>query len=157
MYKLPDDFRQAFTVVGQPIVQKNSKTIRLLPARNKRGSHRCPECGKWIHAVLTLSKAARDWRKWAVDALSRQWRHGPLPKHVRVNAQITSYMRTRKQPDASNLYQGPEDAMQEAEVFADDIVIASHNGSRRDYDPHKPRVEIVLTPAAQDQVQGSLL
>ncbi len=148
---LPPDWEHRFVINGQPIVQKNSKTVRVMPARGKPGSHRCPHCSGGIHAVMTLSKAARKWRGSAVQQLAAQWPYRQsLPPNVLLNAQIVSYMKTRRTPDASNLYQGPEDAMQEeaAGVLVDDSCIASHDGCRRDYDPKKPRVEIVLTPYA---------
>lgn len=40
-------------------------------------------------------------------------------------------LRSKKLPDQSNLYQGPEDALQAAGIIKDDGQIMSHDGSRR--------------------------
>jgi len=48
--------------------------------------------------------------------------------------------------DLSNLYQGPEDALQEAGIIEDDKFIESHDGSRRIYGAEQFLVEVFIYP-----------
>jgi len=48
--------------------------------------------------------------------------------------------------DLSNLYQGPEDALQAAGILKNDEVIAGHDGSRRHYGVDNPHITITITP-----------
>lgn len=50
----------------------------------------------------------------------------------------------RKVMDLSNLYQGPEDALQAAGVLLDDRFIESHNGSCRVYGAPQKALEVAL-------------
>ena len=74
------------------------------------------------------------------------WRDEKAQRRFELNAAIVTYQENRRLADADNLYAGPQDAMTEAEVLEDDVIIRSHNGSDRRYDKDNPRVEIVLTP-----------
>jgi Holliday junction resolvase RusA-like endonuclease len=94
---------------------------------------------------MFLCKYHRAWLKSAVEQLRWQWADAPIPKTMHVSAKIVSYLGTKRMIDASNLYQGPEDAMQLAGVLEDDVCIEDHDGSSRRYDKLNPRVEITLT------------
>jgi hypothetical protein len=110
---------------------------------------------------IGLTPQAKNWAKAAATQLRGQWSavfREPLPKRVRLNAAIVSYLRDARLIDASNLYQGPEDVMQacrpkckrgcmvHAGVMDDDSQIESHDRSRRLIDRENSRVEITLTP-----------
>ncbi len=123
-------------IKGKPVSWKNSRNAIKLP--NGR-------------PTLVPSRAATKWMKQAVLQLQFQW--GPSPAlNVPLNAQIVSYY-WGGEPDASNLYLGPEDALQKAGVIADDRLIQSHDGSRKFKDNNNPRVEITLTPIITDEVE----
>jgi hypothetical protein len=113
------------------------------------------------HSSIGLTMQAKYYLENAADQLRTQWLplfHSPIPIGVELNAAIKSYLPTRRLTDASNLYEGPQDALKcctrwckhgcnrHAGVIADDVQIASHDGSRRLYDKEDPRVEITLTP-----------
>jgi Holliday junction resolvase RusA-like endonuclease len=121
-----------FTVLGDTRVKKNSRQWV------KRGKKMCS----------IASDAYLFWEESAVIQLRRQWGRQPaIPKDLEVNAAFLLYMETHRKTDTSNLYQGPEDALQRAKILEDDCCIVSHDGSRRLYDKDNPRVEITLTIA----------
>lgn len=141
-------FSFKLTVPGRPVVLKNSKQIFVRPGAK--------------FPTVTMSKAAKQWMTVAAACLREQW-YGvfsvPFPADVRVNASIVSYMPdNRSKPDASNLYEAPQDALKSCAksckarcrihsgVLVDDYQIQSHNGSDRLLDRKNPRTEILLTP-----------
>lgn len=127
------DFEFRLVVRGPPAVLKNSKQIVTLPGRRP---------------ILVSSRQAKAYQKTATEQLRAQWSSvfcEPVPREVEVSAAFVAYLPTRRRTDLSNLYQGPEDAMQAAGVLTDDAQIASHDGSRRRHDPQDPRVEITIT------------
>ena len=153
------DFRFGFTIPGDPFVQKNSRQPRVVPEGKKpgakRGAYGCPYCRGRFHILLQPSTAYAQWRRAAVKHLRTLWDIGQgLPiwldekrKHrLQVNAAIVSYQRTKRLADADNLYAGPQDALEEAGILENDVIIRSHDGSDRRYDKASPRVEITLTP-----------
>ncbi len=159
-----EDFEFRLVVPGAPFVQKNSRDIRVVPERRdgsgKPGSHRCPYCKLRFHVLLVPSTAYKKWRREAVKHLDDFWHRrirGALPvwlddkkKHqLEVNAAIVTYLE-RRGADADNLYPGPQDAMQEAGILTNDVVIRTHDGSDRRKDKDNPRVEITLTPARKN-------
>ena len=129
---LYDIWPARFVIVGAPCSYKNSK--------------RAVRMGKRF--ALLPSKSAERWMKAALEQLESQWAYGPIPKSVRVNAKILSYLPTRRLTDLDNLLGGPGDALQRAGILEDDVSICSFDGSRRLYDKERPRVVIELTPAA---------
>jgi Holliday junction resolvase RusA-like endonuclease len=129
-YTSPSDFELRFTIKGRPVSYKRGR-------RNYRGGS-------------IKSKAAERWLKSALTQLAgRPAGLEPfmLPKSIPLHAEIHSYLGTRRNIDASNLLQGPEDALQRAGIIEDDSAIEHHDGSRRHYDKDDPRVEIILRPA----------
>ena len=118
---------------GQPVSWKRGKQMALNPKTRK-----------WF---LATGKPQARWMKDAIRQLKEQWEAEPIPKAVELNAQIISYLGNRRSIDASNLYQGPEDAMEAAGILEDDACIRRHDGSDRRYDKLHPRVEITLTLA----------
>lgn len=51
---------------------------------------------------------------------------------------------TKRLMDLSNLYQGPEDALQKANIILDDAQIESHDGSCRVYGSKGKAIEVAL-------------
>jgi hypothetical protein len=146
------DFSIRLVVLGRPFSFKRAKRIIRLGARYSLG----------------LTPSAKNYIQDAVRQLWAQWGPffpRPIPKTVELNAAIRSYLPTRQLTDASNLYQGVEDAMQScgpkckstcmmhAGVIEDDVQIRTHNGSDRLYNKENPRVEIVLTPYGGDRAR----
>ena len=112
--------RIELAIPGVPVVLKNSKQI----IRN-------PKTGK---PLLVPSTQAKKSLRVAGLHLQSQWRSRP-PIKGPVHLVITSFGPWKRSsltlPDASNLYQLPEDALQAAGVLADDRQVESHDGSRR--------------------------
>jgi hypothetical protein len=139
------DFEFKLVVRGAPFSFKRAKQVVTVNGR----------------ASIGLTTKAKHYMRDAVAQLRAQWApvfRGPIPRDIELNAAIRSYLPTRRMTDASNLYQGVEDALQacgpkckpgcnvHASVIVDDVQIRTHNGSDRFYDKDNPRVEIVLTP-----------
>jgi Holliday junction resolvase RusA-like endonuclease len=106
------------TIPGPPVVLKNRKVAFIV---------------KGV-ARITNSTQAKKALRWATDVLWAHWTPR-LPITGPVNLAITSYGPWKRSseniPDASNLLQLPEDALQAAGVLADDRQVESHDGSRR--------------------------
>ena len=151
------DFEFRLVIRGRPFVLKNSKQAvvkAILPAKGR--GRPCPNCRKPLSVLPSLvpSQKAQGYRTDAVAQIQAQWLplfgSQRIPEPILVNAAIVTYRATLHRSDSSNLYQMPEDALQEAGVLEDDFQIAAHDGSRRRYDKHNPRVEITLTPFRED-------
>lgn len=107
-------------IPGIPAVLKNSKM--LVPRHTKSG--------KTVHLPIS-SKAARLWKAVAQKALQKIRPADPINCPVRMLVLIYGPWNDQySMPDLSNLLQGPEDALQEAGILADDALIRSHDGSR---------------------------
>lgn len=113
-------------IMGRPVSWKNS-------ARIIRGR------------IPIKNPAQKRWAKSAVAQLSEQWREDPLPKSLKLNASIVSFLPTRGIVDSDNLYGGPHDVMESAGVLENDSSIQTHDGSDRLYNKQAPRVEITLS------------
>jgi hypothetical protein len=80
------------------------------------------------------SNPTRAWKPGNTRQLPR-WRQGRATITSPVNLKITSFGPWKRAsetiPDASNLYQAPEDILEAAGVIEDDRQVESHDGSRR--------------------------
>lgn len=124
-----------FVIFGKPVSKKNGKKI----IRTRSG-----------RPMIISNSDVLAWERDAVRQLKRQWMHDhPIPKGILLNARIVSYCAKRQRSDASNLYEAPQDALQEAGILENDYWIVSHNGSKRLVDDENPRVEITLTEVDQ--------
>ena len=113
-----------FVIKGSPVILKNSKRIT--------------RCG----GVISSAKVEA-YRPQAVLQLRTQKSNlrmmlGSLPLaplDIPINVKITSYGAWKREsgnlPDLSNLYQMPEDLLEQAGIIEDDNQIESHDGSRR--------------------------
>src|SRR3990167_10664765 len=105
---MPGDGMIFLCITGQPVTKKNSKRIVRFGNRPS----------------LISSAKYLAWESGAVRQLRTQWAgRAPIPADTPVHAQITSYLATRRKTDLSNLYEGPQDAMQRAGILADDCCI----------------------------------
>ena len=65
-----------------------------------------------------------------------------------VNVACVYYMRTQRKVDLPNLLEATDDILKDNFVIVDDNckIVATHDGSRVEYDKVNPRVEIEITP-----------
>jgi Holliday junction resolvase RusA-like endonuclease len=110
------------TIHGHPVVLKNSKKMVL----NKKTGKLFP----------VSNKRVTDWMKDATMqvALQTQGMDLPIfdgPVHLIVKAYGAWKEDAASIPDLSNLYQAPEDVLEDCRIFADDNQIEAHDGSRR--------------------------
>lgn len=107
-----------FIIPGRPVVLKNSKQI--VYAGNRRIIKSNPRVEAYQHKALAV--------------LCDQW-ISKVPITAPVNLAIISegaWKRSSENlPDASNLYQMPEDLLEAAGIIQDDRQVESHDGSRR--------------------------
>lgn len=83
------------------------------------------------------------WENNAIQILRSKW-VGKDPLKCPIVARFTFNFENRQhEPDLSNCYQGPEDALQKAGVIANDKLISAHDGSRKRFGL-APSVEIEL-------------
>lgn len=69
----------------------------------------------------------------------------PLPLTYPLHIKFLFYRENRRHADLSNLYEFPQDVLQQAGIIANDCLIESHDGSRKLYDKEKPRTEIYIS------------
>ena len=119
-----------YTVKLPPISKKNSQQILTNRATGR--------------PFIMPSKAYKEYEKNA------QWFLKPIPKKpidIAVNVKCIFYMPTRRRVDLTNLLEAIDDIMVKSGILADDNynIIASHDGSRVEYDKDNPRTEIEIT------------
>lgn len=114
------------TIPGKFFSKKNSKQIVRIGGQPR----------------LLSSKPFRAWEKMATEALRAQYRGETISDPV--HAKFLFYAPDRRKRDLSNCFEGPQDALQKAEIIKDDAQIVSLDGSRLLYDKENPRVEITL-------------
>jgi Holliday junction resolvase RusA-like endonuclease len=96
---------------------------------------------------IVPSKEYKVWEATAVLQMKTQWREQPIRHPVNVRALV---YRERAAGDLVNFMQAIGDALQVANVVVDDKFIVSWDGSRLRKDAKRPRVELEITPAADD-------
>ena len=106
------------TIPGKPVVLKNSKQIIVVNGRR----------------IIKSNPRVEAWQHKAIASLCEQWGDRPAIAEP-VNLAIRSFgpwkSSGENNPDASNLYQAPEDVLEAAGVLVDDGLVESHDGSRR--------------------------
>ena len=117
------------TLYGNPVTKKNSQ--RILYKFTKFG-RKTP--------FIAPSKAYGDYETDCLRQIKRP--HSPIS--ARVNVRCVYYMKTARRVDLANLIEATTDILVKARVLEDDNskIVASHDGSRVDYDKQNPRVEI---------------
>jgi len=121
---------EKFTITGDPVTKKNHRPIW----RNRRTG--VPMLGK-------SSKLASAEEIAHIEIRNQRTVVGRICSPVAV--QFLFYRKTRRRCDLSNLYELPQDALVSAGVIEDDVLIESHDGSRKLYDPKNPRTEITIS------------
>jgi Holliday junction resolvase RusA-like endonuclease len=117
-------------ITGNPAIKKNSRTI----AYNRR-------TGRMYPVKSANLEAAENLATWQ---LQDQWRRPAITTPVAVK--FLFYRGDKRRVDLSNLYEFVQDVLQGAGVIEDDVLIESHDGSRKLYDKENPRTEITITP-----------
>jgi len=106
-------------IKGHPVVLKNNKEI----AFNRKTGAR----------FIKSSKRVDAYKPFALLQLKEQFHHSPIT--IPISAQMIFYGVWKSGagniPDMSNLYQMPEDLLEEAGIILNDNLIEHHDGSRR--------------------------
>ena len=102
------------SLVGWPVVKKNGYDIVRMGQRS----------------ALVPNKRYKAATAGAIGQLQIQWAGRDLIDFP-VSAEMHFYLRRAHVPDISNLYQAPEDWMEDAGVLLNDGQIEHHDGSRR--------------------------
>lgn len=120
-----------YTIPLPPITKKNSMQIIQIHGRPR----------------LIPSKQYRKYEKEAAPYLA-----GGETLSGRYNVKTVFYMPTRRRVDLSNLIEAAHDVMVKHGVLEDDNskIIVSVDGSRVRYDKERPRTEIIITEAEED-------
>ncbi len=126
-----------FIIDGQPMSKKRNWTI----GRSRSG----------MMPRIVLTKKYKEWEKSVVDQLWIQRMQyqasyvGPwVPIDEPVEVTFEFFLQDKKKYDLSNLYQGMEDALVDAQILKDDSLIESHDGSRKYPGCPPPRVLITI-------------
>jgi Holliday junction resolvase RusA-like endonuclease len=105
-------------ITGHPVVLKNSKQIIVVNGRR----------------IIKSNPRVEAYQHKAIGEIVSQWGNR-TPITDPIGLRITSYIAAKHDsgnlPDASNLYQCPEDLLQAAGVIDDDRLVEHHDGSRR--------------------------
>lgn len=120
-----------FTIAGNPPIKKNSRSI----GRTREG-----------RLFPMKSSKLRAAEEWAILQLKQQKFRGFAEYQHPIHVRFLFYRKDKRHVDLSNLYEFAQDCLQEAGIIADDVLIESHDGSRKLYDPHNERTEIFISP-----------
>ena len=127
-----------FTIPGQPITKKNSQRVIDVGPR-------CQACGRGRRSRPLPSEKFMAYQDMAGYYLPHKHEklEGPF------NLKAVYYMPNRRHVDLLNLQEATCDILVHYGVLADDDsrIVASHDGSRVDYDKDNPRVEVEITEA----------
>lgn len=113
-----------------------------LPPITKKNSQRIVRCGSYSR--IMPSKQYERYEKDAGHFLRRIAPTEPINEPVEVTAVF--YMPTRRRVDLTNLLEALDDVLVKYGLLEDDNcrIIASHDGSRVEYDKDNPRTEITI-------------
>ena len=121
--------------VDSHVSKKNSRPI--FRTGGGKGRAFIGKSPKLVHAEAYLTQELR--REWAAycKALKRDLSPIDYPIHVKFTFMFKDYytkhgVMSKKLPDLSNLYELPQDALQRAGIIENDVLIFSHDGSRRE-------------------------
>lgn len=119
-------------IPGRPMVKKNGQ--KVVTIRRGRRSFKTkvntPQYQEWEN------EAAKTVRR------ARHQINGPINCHI--HARFIFYFENRQaEADLSNLYEGIQDVLKTQGIIVDDILIESHDGSRKRF-YQTPRLEVKL-------------
>lgn len=115
---------------------------------SKKRNYKIIKIGR--HYTLGLTTKYKHWEKSARDQLwaQRMTYQSSMTGEFRISSYVEVsfefFLKDKKKYDLSNLYQGPEDALVKAGILQDDVLIASHDGSRKHLGCENPRVQITI-------------
>lgn len=152
-------------VSGAPRTKKNSGQGVI--TRSAGGGQPCPKCRTPLRVRVFPSKAWREWAKLAViripgNEVDRFWiiNEKPYlggvtgaqlwtPLATPMNCRAVFY-RDRNAGDFIGYVQGLADLLEERGVIANDVLLATWNGSHLAIDRDNPRVELSLEPITEE-------
>lgn len=86
----------------------------------------------------------QEWESEAAKAVRKARHQVNVPISCHIHARFIFYFENRQsEADLSNLYEGIQDILKKEGVIADDVLIESHDGSRKRF-YQKPRLEVAL-------------
>lgn len=135
-------------ITGKPMIKKNSRPNRVLYPKGSKitklrgGTNIFMPGNQKLRAVTFKSNDLQNAEEAAIYELKSQF-SGEMIRSA-IHAQFTFYVPDRRKRDLSNLYEFPQDCLEEAGIIENDNQIFSHDGSRMKYDPQYPRTEISL-------------
>lgn len=121
-------------IYGNPITKKNSS--RIVKCNN-----------------FTRLLPSAQFVRYENDCLRQITGKDRKKINKKINLKAVYYMRARYRVDLVNLLEATCDILVKANVLEDDNskIVASHDGSRVDYDKSNPRVEIIITEIEQEK------
>jgi len=117
-------------IPGRPGIKKNSKQIGFNKYSRK--------------PFFRSSERYEQWELFAAPFIMRAKKD--LLINYPVNLCMKVYLKNHQhEPDLSNCYEGVQDLLQKCEVYVDDKLVYSHDGSLKIFNDPKERIEITLT------------
>ena len=104
-------------------IHRNSKTKKLFVSKSSKALH----CEQWLLHKLMIERLKQRVDKIECDINAEFVFY--FPKSIYFTKDGT---RSKKLPDLSNLYELPQDCLQQTMIISNDTQIVSHNGSRRE-------------------------
>lgn len=138
--RVNEQLNEHYTIPLPPVTKKNSSQIIFT-------GQKCPVCKRGHTPRLLPNKKYREYEEAALWCLQRK-----EPITEPVNVQCLFYMPTLRRVDLVNLLEAACDVLVTAGVLADDNsgIVVSHDGSRVLLDREKPRTEIYITEAQNE-------
>jgi Holliday junction resolvase RusA-like endonuclease len=117
-------------IPGRPGIKKNGKQIRFNPRTRSRFIASSDKYEQWaLYACPFIMKAKKD-----------------LLINFPINFCLKVYLKNHQwEMDLSNALEGPQDLLQKCEVYIDDKLIHSLDGSRKIFNDPNERIEITIT------------
>ena len=111
--------------------------------RTKKTHNRVVQAGRFTKVLPSIQFV--EWNESAqIHLIWVRRDHFPRPLDVPVNVRALFY-RDRDVGDAAGYYQALGDALQEARIIRNDVLIKQWDGSRLLVDKKRPRIEVELT------------
>ncbi|MFV8250265.1 RusA family crossover junction endodeoxyribonuclease [Bdellovibrio bacteriovorus] len=115
------------------MVKKNGQKVVTVRPRRRRSFKtkvNTPQYAEWLREALRVVKQSQ-------DQVSE-------PIKCRIHAKFLYFFENRmSEPDLSNLHEGIQDVLKTCGIIEDDILIESHDGSRKRF-YQTPRLEVEL-------------
>lgn len=118
-------------ITGDPVIKKNNRPIRFNRHTKKR--------------FIGKSEKLESAENCAYYELLAQKNRKRIKEiKGKIHVKFLFYNKTRRKKDLSNLYEFPQDMLEEVGIIENDNLICSHDGSRQFYCPDNPRTEITI-------------